>query len=81
MHGPKGLMPVTSVFLISIRSLQIGKSNMIDLHGSCGDEKEWCPARCLFNNHTRIGFVISIPAHRSTEVIAQCCIGLRLSRQ
>lgn len=32
--------------------------NMIDLHGLCADEKGWCPACCLFNNHTRIGFAI-----------------------
>lgn len=52
------LKQVTSVFLISVLSPQFGKSNMIDLHGLWADEKGWCPACRLFNNHTRISFAI-----------------------
>lgn len=57
-RGPRELKEVTSIFPISVLSPQFGKSNMIDLHGLCADEKGWCPACCLFNNHTRIGFAI-----------------------
>lgn len=79
-HRPWGPKQAASIFLISILSLQIGKSNRSSMvHVRMKGDGAQHVAYLTSTQEWALLFLI--PALRSTEIIARYCIGLCLSGQ
>lgn len=75
--GPKTL---ASIFLISILSVHIGKSNMTSIvHVRM--KRDGTQHVAYLTSTQELALLFLMPAHRSTEIIACYCIGLCLSGQ